>query len=205
MVIGAPASVAASSSDMAMTASSWEIGPIINGMNYSVNLPPTPTQDRGRSWHIDIPRDDGELHYVTFNHGSLAGKRQIVMRYRVDLARGAQILPARAEGQPATLTLYFQRSGDNWSGRRRYHSYRWYANFASERALTAGVHTVTVPLDGPWTSVQGKPQQDHPREYAAALANAGRVGFVMGSPIASGHGVYATGRARLTVLDFRVE
>jgi hypothetical protein len=41
--------------------------------------------------------------------------------------------------------------------------------------------------------------------FSDALANADQVGFVLGGGDGFGHGVYATGPARLIVTDFRVE
>ena len=65
---------------------------------------------------------------------------------------------------------------------------------------------MSVSLDDPrWISVFGKPAATSPEGYAAAMAQTARVGLVFGSAEARGHGVYATGPARFTLLDFRVE
>ena len=81
-----------------MPASSWEIGPIINGRNYSLALP-GPSQ-LGDDFGLTIS-PNAEPHYVTFSHGSLRGKTQIRMRYRVDGPRGAVIHGAkRSTGSP---------------------------------------------------------------------------------------------------------
>ena len=74
-------------------ASAWEIGPVIQGENYSVGTPPAPTRRRGGGLQIDIPPAPGSVHYVTFSHGSLENMSRIVMRYRVEMAPGAQIVP----------------------------------------------------------------------------------------------------------------
>src|SRR5687767_10509679 len=103
----------------APAAAAWEIGPIIRGRNYSRGMPLQPTQGRGGAWYIDLPRPPGSVHYVTFPHGSLAGKSRIVMRYRIDAGRGVRIAPPSAPQGAGMLTLYFQRGGDNWSGRGR--------------------------------------------------------------------------------------
>ena len=44
----------------------------------------------------------------------------------------------------------------------------------------------------------------NPAEFAAALANASRIGFVLGGGDGLGHGVYATGPLRLVVTGFEV-
>src|SRR5690242_12476867 len=91
--------------------SQWVIGPIIGGRNYSQGVPLHPAPGPGRAWHIDLPQAPGSVHYVTFRHGSLAGKSRIVMRYRVEMAPGVRIAPATAPQAPSIITLYFQRSG----------------------------------------------------------------------------------------------
>ena len=185
--------------------SAWTIGPVIRGRNYSQGVPLNPSPGARGAWHIDLPRAPGSVHYVTFRHGSLAGKRRIVMRYRVAADPGVRIAPATAPDGPSILTLYFQRRGDDWSARGRYETYRWYATFASHMPITPGEHVMVAPLDGNWTAVQSSTARSNPAAFRAALAGADRVGFVLGGGDGYGHGVFATGPARLTVTDFRVE
>lgn len=186
-------------------AEAWTIGPIIKGRNYSRGMPlhPTPRADGG--WHIDLPRAPGSVHYVTFPHGSLAGKRRIVMRYRVEMAPGVRIEARTAPGQPGMITPYFQRSGDSWSGRGRFETYRWYATFATHSPITRGEHVIVAPLDQRWTAVESSSGRNNPGAFREALAGADQVGFVMGGGDGYGHGAYATGKARLVVTEFRVE
>ena len=186
-------------------ASEWTIGPIVRGRNYSVNTPLHPTPRPGGGWQIDLPRGPGSVHYVTFPHGSLAGKSRIVMRYRIEADRGVRILASSDGTSPSILTAYFQRGGDNWSGRRNYETYRWYATFASHTPLGPGERVLVAPLSGNWTAVEASTARNNPRAFQAALANADQVGFVLGGGNGYGHGVYATGRARLIVTEFRVE
>jgi hypothetical protein len=186
-------------------ASAWTIGPIIGSRNYSVNMPLNPTPRRDGGWHIDLPRAPGSLHYVTFRHGSLAGKRRIVMRGRIEADAGVRILPSTAPQLPSMMTLYFQRAGDNWRGRGRYETYRWYATFATRSPVTPGTFEIAAPLDGDWTAVGTSTARGNPAAFRDALAEADEVGFVMGGGDGYGHGVFATGRARLIVTDFRVE
>ncbi len=200
---GAPADAAAAADPA--DASAWTIGPLIRGRNYSVDMPLHPTPRRDGAWQIDLPRAPGSVHYVTFRHGSLAGKSRIVMRYRTETARGARIVPTTAPALPSILTLYFQRGGDDWRGRGRTETYRWYATFASHSPLEPGVHEIVAPLDGAWTAVQTSSARSNPAAFRAALAGADQVGFVLGGGDGYGHGVSATGPARLIVTDFRVE
>ena len=132
----------------------WTVGPIIRGRNYSKGVALHPSPRRGGGFQIDLPRAPGSVHYVTFRHGPLAGKRRIVMRYRVEADPGVRLLAASDGRSESMITLYFQRSGDNWSGRGRFESYRWYATFATQTPLTPGDHLMVAPLDGRWTAVE---------------------------------------------------
>ena len=183
----------------------WVIGPIIEGRNYSVNMPLHPTPRPGGGFVIDLPRSPGSVHYVTYPHGSLAGKSRIVMRYRIEADRGVRILASSDGRSPSILTLYFQRRGDNWSARRSFETYRWYATFASHSPLRPGEHVIVAPLAGPWTAAGTSTARSNPAAFQAAAANADQVGFVLGGGDGYGHGIHATGRARLIVTDFRVE
>jgi hypothetical protein len=188
-------------------ASVWQIGPIIGGRNYSVNMPPTPTPVR-EGWAFDFPgprEADGHVHYLTFDHGPLSGKSRIVMRYRVEARRGTRFIPREQIAMPGTVSLFFQRAGDRWSGKGRYGGYRWYAPTASVTPVAPGTYEIAVRLDDPnWTSVWGRPAAETPAEFRAAIDNAGQLGFVFGSSHARGHGIYATAPARFVLLDFRV-
>lgn len=186
------------------TARIWEIGPVIRGRNYSVDTPASPAQSRG-GMVIPVPLAPGSVHYVTMPSGSLAGAHRIVMRYRVEMAPGVTIRPITAPASPSIITLYFQRGGDDWSARGRFETYRWYATFASQSPIAAGDHTIVAPLTGNWTAVQSSSARSNPGGFAAALAGAGRVGFVLGGGDGYGHGVFATGPARIVVTDFRIE
>jgi hypothetical protein len=188
-----------------LDAAQWEIGPIIRGRNWSQGAPPHPTARRGGGFRIDIPRPPGSLHYVTVPHGPLTGKRRIVMRYRIEAAPGVRIAPPSDPSGAGMITLYFQRSGDNWSGRRRFETYRWYATFATQTPLRPGTHLISAPLDGKWTAVETSSTRNNPEAFREALANVGRIGFVLGGGDGYGHGVFATGPASIFVTDFRVE
>jgi hypothetical protein len=188
----------------ASNAQAWSIGPTIRGRNHSQGVPLHPTPRRGGGWHIDIPRAPGSVHYVTFPHGSLAGKRRIVMRYRLEAAPGVRLIAASDGRSPSMITLYFQRRGDTWSGRGRFETYRWYATFATKTPVTPGNHVLVAPLDGPWTAVETSRARGNPA-FRDAVAEADQVGFVLGGGDGYGHGIFATGPARLIVTDFRAE
>lgn len=188
-------------------ASDWTIGPLVRGENYSVGMPLQPSQTRN-GWSFNFPhrtRADGHVHYVTFKPDSLVGKSRITVRYRVDAATTTRFIAQENEHLPATVSLFFQRSGDNWSARGRYNFYRWYAPPHSVQELSPGVHQMTVQLsDSLWTPVMGGESGDHPEEFRAAVADPAQIGLVFGSAAGRGHGVYATGPARFELLSFEL-
>lgn len=182
----------------------WTIGPIVRGENKSRLMPLHPSPGPGRAFQIVLPQAPGSVHYVTFRHGSLAGKSRIVMRYRIEAAPGVGVVPRTAPNLPAAITLYLQRRGDNWTGRGPFEAYRWYATFATQ-VPTPGDHEMVAPLSGNWTAVQTSSARTNPAAFRAAIAEAGEIGFVLGGGDGYGHGVFATGPARLIVTDFRIE
>ena len=189
-------------------AEAWQIGPIIKGRNYSVGMPLTPDPVRQGIFSFDFPGPtarEGHAHYLTFPHGPLSGKSRIVMRYRIEAERGARFVPQEQPDLPATIRLYFQRQGDNWSGRKRYQWYRWYAPASTVKNIAPGVFEMSADLKVTgWVPVVGGPNNGRADAFQDAMDNAGHVGFVMGSHSRAGHGVYSTQPARFTLLDFRI-
>lgn len=188
-------------------AAQWEIGPIIRRRNYSVGMPLHPAEGpRGPYFDFPYPSAEaGHVHYVTFRHGPLSGKSRIVMRYRIDTAPGVRFVPRENPNAQAILSLYFQRTGDSWVTRRGHEAYRWYAPNNRTVSLTHGEHTVSISLREDWMAVMSSTARTNPRGFQDALHNADRVGFVLGDAIMGrGHGVYATGPARFTLLGFQV-
>src|SRR5688500_17707385 len=190
----------------AMDASAWEIGPITPTRNYSVNMPLTPTS-HADGWSFDFPQPNsaaGHVHYVTFKHGSLAGKSRIVLRYRIEAEPDVKFYPTKYPGMQSMLTMYFQRRGDDWSGCGKFETYRWWATFGFHAPLTAGEHEMSVGLDENWTAVQTSSAASNPKAFRDAIREAERVGFTFGGGDGFGHGVYATGPARFVVISFQV-
>lgn len=187
--------------------SAWEIGPIIRGRNYSVGMPLHPTAAR-EGWTFDFPYpsvERGHVHYVTFNHGSLAGKTKIVMRYRVESAPGVRFVPRERPDLPGTLTLFFQRRGDNWTARGAHEAYRWYAPAHTVSDIRPGEHQIEVSLNDDWAAVMTSSSRSNPEGFRDALENAEKVGFVLGARVGGyGHGVFATGPARFRLISFEV-
>ncbi|WP_370177165.1 hypothetical protein [Alteriqipengyuania sp.] len=185
--------------------STWSIGPIIKGKNRSHRMPATmqPTRE-GASFDFPYPTPRaGHVHYVTTRSGSLANAKRIVMRYRIDAAPGTRFVPEEDPHNQAVLSLYFQRAGDSWTMRTP--RYRWYSPANQLVPLTPGTHEIAIDMDEEWIAMTHEKRSAIPQDFRMATARAGTIGFTFGSASLRGHGVYATGPARFTLLDFRVE
>jgi hypothetical protein len=198
--------------------SAWHIGPRSRVWgNRSPGMPEHPAA-HPEGFSIDIPTSPtSQVGYVTFNHGSLTGKHQIRMRYRVELEEGAKLYAVREDNPqpdgvtayPAMMTMYFQRAGDDWSAGGPFETYRWFAARGRDNYLREGEHELLIPLSAAadiWSATQGSVAVDKPVDFVTAKDNACCVGFVFGGNERSvGHGMRSTAPARLVVMDFIVE
>ena len=123
----------------------------------------------------------------------------------IELAKRGRSSREYCQDAPSLLTLYFQRRGDNWTGVEQYETYRWYASFATQADLSAKEYTIEARFDDNWTAIQTSSRATQPEAFADALANAERIGFVLGGGDGLGHGVSATGPAKLIVKSFKVK
>lgn len=187
-------------------AASWDIGPLVRGRNYSVGMPAHPLPGPDGSVGMEFPRaGDGEVDAPTTAVGPLAGLRRITLSYRIDAARGTRFVAVDTPDEPATVSLYFQQAGDNWSSKGRFASYRWYAPARAVIPITPGRHSVTISLNEAWTNVNGQPNHAAPAGYAAALENTATIGIAFGSASRRSHGVFATEPARFILLGLDLE
>ena len=190
-----------------MEPTAWEIGPIMWGDNESKGVPLHPSA-HPEGWFIDVPyptREAGHVHYVTVPTGALLPTQTITLRLRIEADPATRLVPVKFPDAKGLITLYFQRGGDMWSGEGEYRWYRWYAGFGTVTDPRTGELTMTARLDDPrWGAVMGGTAATNPSEFAAAIANASRIGFVLGGGDGLGHGVYATGPLRLVVTGFEV-
>jgi hypothetical protein len=186
-------------------AQAWDIGPWVQGRNYSEGMPahPSPTPN-GLSFAFPIA-GRGQVDAMTTGVGPLAGAHRITMRYRIDAAPGTRFIPDVRPGETATVSLYFPGRGDNWCARGRFGSYRWYVPARAVLPLEPGDHTVTIGFDEVWTNVNGVPNTQDPAGYQSALANTSMVGIAFGSAGRRSHGVYATGPAQFTLLALDIQ
>jgi hypothetical protein len=152
---------------------------------------------------FDFPQQGASVHYVTQPTASLTGKTRITLAYRIEAAPGVRIVPRSDPESPSMLTLYFQRQGDRWTASTE--AYRWFAAFSRHSPITPGDHVITARLDGPWSAALTSTRDSNPAGFLAALEGAERIGFVLGGGTGLGHGVYATGPARMVIRSFTVE
>jgi len=181
---------------------SWTIGPVIYGRNYSVGMPLHPSS-HPEGWSFDITQAPSSVHYVTAACGSLTGKSELVLKYRVEADPGVVLYPTNFPGSPSILSLYFQRAGDNWSAAGAFESFRWYSPLY-HTPIRLGDYELAVPLDANWTAILTSSAESNPTAFEAAKANCGQVGFVFGGGDGRGHGVSATGPAKFIVKSFEI-
>lgn len=184
----------------------WEIGPVIDGENYSKGMPLRPSlHSEGVSFNFRQPTASmGHVNYVTIRLGPLKGKKSIRMRYRIEADPSTNFYPKCCPGKLSTIVLYFQRRGDNWTSE----GWRWWSTFTYHRPLKPGDYVLEAPLKATttsnWTSVTGSKALNNPA-YNRAIDNADRVGFTFGGGDGWGHGVYATGPAKFVLKEFVVQ
>lgn len=179
----------------------WQVGPILEGRNISEGVQ-RPVLAAEGGWHIVFPSPPARIAYVTFRHGSLLGKSAIRMSFIVEGHATARLVGKGCDfSRPSSVTLYFQRRGDDMTK----DGWRWWATFATV-PLQEGYFDVVAPLDGAWTSVFTMTKATHPEAFAAAIADADRVGFTFGDCESYGHGAAVVdGEATFRVLEFKVE
>jgi hypothetical protein len=120
------------------------------------------------------------------------------LRYRIDADPGVSFVASEGGGMAIGPTLYFQRSGDDWQADGR----RWFAAFATPAPMKAGESEIIASFDQNWTSTETMSRAKNPQAFADALADTVRLGFVFGGGNGYGHGAYATGKAKFTLLEF---
>jgi hypothetical protein len=179
----------------------WDIGPVINGSNFSSGY--TVVTGNGE-FSFKFPTAGGSVNYVTQSSPVLSDKTLLRLTYTITADPGVTLQSPNCPGSPATLTLYFQRQGDNWSGAGAFESYRWYAKFSQKIPLLPGTYVVEAPLSGNWTAISTSSSSNNPAAFAAARSTPDVVGFVLGGCTGLGHGVFATGAATFTVNKFEI-
>lgn len=173
--------------------SGWFAGPRIRGTNYSpgIKLGEMP----GLVWVLTVGRGS-ELDGVTKARGALM--RGIRLRYRVT---GTGLYASEAHDAEPILTLYTARAGNRWSLKGDDRWNRWYTT--APLPLTPGDHSFDVPFDpAGWHCVTGAPAIDFPNQFAAALADRGRVGLGFGYWGGRMHGVASAAPVTFELIEW---
>jgi hypothetical protein len=144
-----------------------------------------------------ISPDGPSVHYVTKPTGPMAGG-SMVLTYRIE---GNGVFAA-TEGHSPRLALYFQRKGDDLTGKGKMAVYRWYSK--ERLALKVGTFTLSAPLShASWGPVFSSSEYNTIYYFQGAMENAQKVGFVLGGSVGAGHGVcLKSGSAKLTIESF---
>jgi len=197
---------AASDSRDSVASSQWEIGPIINGRQYSVGMPTSPTPD-GEGFWFDFPKAQKGLdrwstpgpHYMTKPTSGISGSK---IKLVYEITGDGQFFGSTGNQSPLVyLCVFFQRAGDNWSGADAFEAHRWWS--AKMFPLKAGKHDVEVPLAREdWLSVYNRGTE---AQFAEALRKASSIGFTFGNDEGRGHGVSSpTGGSSFRLISFAV-
>lgn len=163
----------------------WSAGPIGKDGNHSKNVEAV---GNGFTFPVGV---DG-IHYFTKARGPITGD-SISVNCEIVAAPDVRFVGVE-DGAPGTMSVYI--AGPDW---RAPHG-RWYCPVEYRTPITAGNHAITVPLDGLWMGATDDNSATAPAQFLECLANPGRIGVVFGGNEGRGHGVYATGPARLTIL-----
>jgi len=179
--------------------SGWYAGPTVNGKAYSSNVASQPTLGP-EGLYIDLPVGKGSLNYLQcFDLSSMRNVREMRLRFRVDADEDVRFIAQDAEASPiASLGLMIQRRGDRHDD--KYESYRWFSN--AEVVLAPGEFEIVVPVNT--LNMAGMNGGKDPQLLLAALADVDNYGIVFGSAGGRGHGVFVSGPARFTILDFNI-
>lgn len=151
-------------------AAGWQIGPVINGQNYS-KLMPASTPDGG----FEFPVAPGSVNYI------FRPATSPILRIEYEIT-GGQVQPEEVPEGEATIALYFVCSDNNWSN----DGGRWWTR--ARGSVAEGRHEFSAALDpSSWVTVQN----DRPDLFAPALTRIVAAGYTFGGPDGAGHGVRA--------------
>jgi hypothetical protein len=185
-----------------VTVASWTIGPLVGTTNYSVNMPLNPTPDGAGGFYFDFPAAPGSVHGMTTPPVGATRTKMIAV---FSVSGDGQAVSTQDPTGDGYVTMYFQRTGDNWSGAGVYASYRWYSPGHSV-ALVPGDYTVEIPFDpAEWSGVMGGAD---PVGFGAAVADMANIGFAFGNPSqgATAHGVQVVnGGLRFMLKSFTLQ
>ena len=168
---------------------------------YSPDMPASPVPTSDGAWSFDFPGPPGSVHYLETPYHATTQHQFLTITFKVasiNPVYNGQVDPT-SEG-PATFHLLLERQGDNLSDvNGRWWSYPIGYVLGSEDNTAV---TLTVPLTADsWINVDGN---ENPAEFQKTLQNLGSVGLTFGSSF-FGHGVNLLGgKARFTLINYRI-
>lgn len=171
----------------------WEIGPVIDGKNYSSGMP-----RRTATGSFTFPRcGDGLVKYLTLPHRASLDGMTMSLKYEIV---GDGELATDTGTRYARVSLYFQQRGDDWHAKGGTEFARWWSRYED---LTSGEHLIEADLVfDQWTSIVSVGTAG---DFARARNNPQRVGFTFGGGSGKGHGVCArSGTVKFVLNSFRV-
>ena len=167
---------------------------------YSPGMPVEP-EVIGNGFALNFPTA-GSLHYVVRGQsGSISGAFEAAIN--LIIPEGVVMSPVGAGDEPpCKAVFYFQRRGDDLTASKPYH--RWWSSQALP-LVTSYNGVMSVPLlPENWGSVFGVNGAAAPAEFAAAMADVQGVGMTFSGKHFAGHGLVASGAARIEVSAFNV-
>jgi hypothetical protein len=203
-----------SSGQVPMGASSWLIGPVLGGRDFSPGMPQHPTDNGKGGWYFDFPRSCGKqpdcsVHYVSARVSGIRPKESVSASFTVTASADAMfnclLIPKNPEGYdpsaPPHVVLMLEHTGDDQEMTKEF--WRYFA-YRDRVALKSGTYNVTVPLTpSRWVDVLGKPGDS---KMSDTLNNLGDVAVVFGGCGYAGHGVQMQqGAARFALNSFSAD
>lgn len=139
----------------------------------------------------------GHVDYVYENSNPIAVGRTIAMSYAI---AGSGTLSAPGDSPPATLHLFLQRAGDDYTGQGAAEFYRLWSAWT---ALANGSFAVSQVLSPAlWTGVFGR--NPTAAQFSDTLGHLAHIGWTFGGHDFAGHGICSTGPKTFALTGYAV-
>lgn len=164
----------------------WDFGPTVGGKLYSYDEDGRPISMRRTGdgdLAFDIPGSPGQVDYLTA--GGFDLRRFDGLRLVYGLEGRGTVKPVGDSYVTARVRLFFQRQGDDWTGRGRFEHYRWWSVAFGELVEAERVVIQAELHHSLWTSVYGQTDRS---SFEDAMRECRAVGMTFGGTYA-GHGV----------------
>lgn len=110
--------------------------------------------------------------------------------------------PCTTTAGPGLVRLYFQQTGDTWSGAGAYANYRWWSG---PLQLAVGKFTLSATLNSnlnSWTNVYGQTSSAQAAGFLAAIANIQAFGLAFGGCFGSHGAQLKSGSAQFNLMSY---